>query len=649
MKKLTALLFVLLGVLLLAACGEAPHTHAPTSTVRENEVAATCTTEGSYDEVVKCAECGEELSRTAKTVEKTAHTPVIDPAVPATETATGLTEGSHCEDCKVVLVAQRVVPMLSHGITLASKQLTLSNTSLNGRVSADTEIFSFTQDITVTGNAAWVVSTDALGMQLVASKTVPLSAGDNRYYIHVTYPDSTVLTYTVDIYRNALYTVSFDLGNGETVPAQTVEEGSLATAPAAPSRAGYTFAGWDYDFTKAPTQSLTVKATWTAHTDTRYTVEYYLENLTKDGYDKVDTVTLTGTTDTVASAEQREYEHFLLDLDKSNVTGSITGDGSQVLKVYYGRMTYCIYEDRDWVYDPDMKSYPYGTEVTATAVPDLGYTFLGWYKEEELISTEPVLSVVIDGTIYAHYDVAEDMRPFEFTSTETTCVITEVKDKSVTTIQIPDYVTGIAPDAFRNCGALTYTEYGNAKYLGNETNPYMVLVTTKYDSIDNRIESCMVHERTRMIAPEAFFGCMSLESIHFAENSQLTSIGQGAFSDCTSLLNITLPKSVVSVGSRAFAACWSLESITLSESLTSIGDGMFYECGELKSITIPRGVTSIGEEAFQYCSKLESVTFENPNGWAAYNTPLSPSALSDLETAATYLKDTYCYYTWTRE
>ena len=393
MKNLLTVLLVLTGALWLVACGGPSHTHAPTSTVRENEVAATCTAEGSYDEVVKCAECGEELSRTAKTVEKTAHTPKIDPAVPATETTTGLTEGSHCEDCKVVLVAQRVVPMLSHGITLASKQLTLLDTRLNGRVSADTEIFNFTQDITVTGNAAWVVSMDALGMQLVASKTVPLSVGDNRYYIHVTYPDSTVLTYTVDIHRNALYTVSFDLGNGETVPTQSVEVGSLATAPADPSRAGYTFAGWDYDFTKAPTQSVTVVAQWIAHTDTRYTVEYYFENLTKDGYDKVDTVSLVGTTDTVASAEQREYEHFLLDLDKSNVTGSITGDGSQVLKVYYTRMSYCIYEvyeDRDWVYDPDMKSYPYGTEVTATAVPDLGYTFLGWYKGEELISTEPV-------------------------------------------------------------------------------------------------------------------------------------------------------------------------------------------------------------------------------------------------------------------
>ena len=49
--------------------------HTPGEAVRENEVPATCTKEGSYDEVISCTVCGEELSRTAKTVAKKAHTP----------------------------------------------------------------------------------------------------------------------------------------------------------------------------------------------------------------------------------------------------------------------------------------------------------------------------------------------------------------------------------------------------------------------------------------------------------------------------------------------------------------------------------------------------------------------------------------------
>ena len=55
--------------------GKVPeHEHTAAEAVRENEVAATCTQEGSYDEVVYCSECGEELSREHKTIDKLPHT-----------------------------------------------------------------------------------------------------------------------------------------------------------------------------------------------------------------------------------------------------------------------------------------------------------------------------------------------------------------------------------------------------------------------------------------------------------------------------------------------------------------------------------------------------------------------------------------------
>lgn len=48
--------------------------HTPADPVRENEVAATCTAEGSYDEVVYCEVCHKEVSRTPQTTDKLAHT-----------------------------------------------------------------------------------------------------------------------------------------------------------------------------------------------------------------------------------------------------------------------------------------------------------------------------------------------------------------------------------------------------------------------------------------------------------------------------------------------------------------------------------------------------------------------------------------------
>ncbi len=49
------------------------HTHTPATAVQENYVDSTCTKTGSYDEVVYCSVCHEEISRTQKTVDKKAH------------------------------------------------------------------------------------------------------------------------------------------------------------------------------------------------------------------------------------------------------------------------------------------------------------------------------------------------------------------------------------------------------------------------------------------------------------------------------------------------------------------------------------------------------------------------------------------------
>lgn len=54
------------------------------------------------------------VSNTAEIVASEVHTPVTDPAVPATCEDTGLTEGSHCKDCGAVIVAQEETPALGH-------------------------------------------------------------------------------------------------------------------------------------------------------------------------------------------------------------------------------------------------------------------------------------------------------------------------------------------------------------------------------------------------------------------------------------------------------------------------------------------------------------------------------------------------------
>ena len=93
---------------------EPEHEHTAGKPVRENEVAATCAKEGSYDEVVYCTECEEELSRETKIIAKIAHTEEAVPGKPATCTETGLTEGTKCSVCGDVLKAQEEISMLPH-------------------------------------------------------------------------------------------------------------------------------------------------------------------------------------------------------------------------------------------------------------------------------------------------------------------------------------------------------------------------------------------------------------------------------------------------------------------------------------------------------------------------------------------------------
>ena len=226
---------------------------------------------------------------------------------------------------------------------------------------------------------------------------------------------------------------------------------------------------------------------------------------------------------------------------------------------------------------------------------------------------------------------------------------------SLTSIEIPSSVTSIASSAFSGCDLLKYNEYDNAYYLGNETNPYLVLVKAKLSSIT----SCEINSNTKIIAGGAFRDCSSLTSVTIpnsvtsiassafsgcdllkyneydnayylgnetnpylvlvkAKLSSITSceinsntkiIAGGAFRDCSSLTSVTIPNSVTSIGDSAFEWCSSLTTITIPDSVTSIGNWAFCDCSLLTSVTIPNSVTSIGEEAFYSCNLLTSIRF----------------------------------------
>lgn len=85
--------------------------HTGGAPVRENEVAASCTADGSYDEVIYCTKCGAEVSRTPKTISRLGHSPA-DPVRENEVAASCVKAGSYdeviyCTRCKAELSREK--------------------------------------------------------------------------------------------------------------------------------------------------------------------------------------------------------------------------------------------------------------------------------------------------------------------------------------------------------------------------------------------------------------------------------------------------------------------------------------------------------------------------------------------------------------
>ena len=92
--------------------------------------------------------------------------------------------------------------------------------------------------------------------------------------------------------------------------------------------------------------------------------------------------------------------------------------------------------------------------------------------------------------------------------------------------------------------------------------------------------------------------------------TNVTYIGNYAFSDCTSLINVTIGKSVQNIANYAFFDCTSLTSVTIPNRVSVIGEGAFGYCISLANVMIGTNVTSIANYTFFGCTSLTSVYFQ---------------------------------------
>ncbi len=296
-----------------------------------------------------------------------------------------------------------------------------------------------------------------------------------------------------------------------------------------------------------------------------------------------------------------------------------------------------------------------GTQKNYT-INRLGYVFDGFYDGNSLVSDGfyDGNSLVSDDKGYAftvspgnkeyraewHIDPLLDN--FEYDLTDTELVINNVKDKTVTELIVPDYVTSISSGAFSGCNTIE-----------SVTLPTMAIPFVP----KNNLRTVVINAGDT-IPSDAFANCKNLVNITIPNS--VTKFGSHAFNECDNLekvnftgdiadwceitfasdrsnplyyghlyINNVLTKDIVIPGSvseiKDYAFFYSdITDISIPDSVTRIGYKAFYECGELTSVTIPKNVTHIDQSAFAHAyvhHKINTIIYceasERPSSWAS--------------------------------
>ena len=205
----------------------------------------------------------------------------------------------------------------------------------------------------------------------------------------------------------------------------------------------------------------------------------------------------------------------------------------------------------------------------------------------------------------------------------------------LSSIDIPNSVISIGNIAFAGCLSLKYISIPESVICLNG-NPF--------GDCEGEIE-CL--SANFIYEDDVLFNKDKSEIISFRNQEiesyiipdSVTSIGDGAFSSCSSLRSLVIPNSVTSIGDGAFEGCSSLSSLVIPDSVVNIKGNPFYlwkgklEClsasfiyednvlfnmdksklisnrnQEAKSFIIPNGVMSIEKYAFSDCSSLISIS-----------------------------------------
>ena len=169
-----------------------------------------------------------------------------------------------------------------------------------------------------------------------------------------------------------------------------------------PQRAGYNLT-WDKTMPQTfEAVNLDFTASWTARTDTKYTVKTYEQNVEGgDNYTLLSTVEKTGTTDTTTTITASNKTGFDLTINQAN----IEGDGSTIVSIYYNRKSYTITFETNGGSPIPSQQVLYGATVQMPAEPTKdNYRFYKWYTESTFNNPFNVNTTITSAkSLYAYW------------------------------------------------------------------------------------------------------------------------------------------------------------------------------------------------------------------------------------------------------
>ncbi len=151
-----------------------------------------------------------------------------------------------------------------------------------------------------------------------------------------------------------------------------------------------------------------------------------------------------------------------------------------------------------------------------------------------------------------------------------------------------------------NLGELTISGTG-------DMDSYYATYLAPWNEHKNSIESIIIEPGVGSIGLYAFYDCTKVVNVSIP--STVITIWDYAFYGCSSLKNVLLSEGITSIEYYAFYGCSSLTNIIIPSTVENIGYSSFHNCSGLEEITIPSAVTNIGKYAFYNCIALKQVTF----------------------------------------